>query len=180
MLVREPGVLYVSRGEGSLPSDAWPQMPPAQDSIAVVVPGRMALAAGWQDSERLLIATPGDQVTSATIRTFSKCDWMPSSLPAPLELRARRPGDTFEPLGLHGHSQKLSDFFVNEKLPARARARWPLLCEGDSIAWIPGFRPAGGMQAPRPDTQRAIRLEVSRTRVGAAPRLARGDLAGPA
>ncbi|MFM8369739.1 MAG: tRNA lysidine(34) synthetase TilS, partial [Chloroflexota bacterium] len=39
-------------------------------------------------------------------------------------------------------TQKLSDFFVNEKLPHRARDRWPLLCAGDEIIWVPGFRPA--------------------------------------
>jgi tRNA(Ile)-lysidine synthase len=63
-------------------------------------------------------------------------------LPESLELRARRPGDRFEPLGMNGHSQKLSDFFVNEKLPQRARDRWPLLCSGDIVIWIPGYRPA--------------------------------------
>jgi len=37
--------------------------------------------------------------------------------------------------------QKLSDFFINEKLPPRARGRWPLLCAGEKIIWVPGFRP---------------------------------------
>jgi tRNA(Ile)-lysidine synthase len=45
-----------------------------------------------------------------------------------------------QPLGLGGHSQKLSDFFVNEKVPARARARWPLLCAGETVVWVPGHR----------------------------------------
>jgi tRNA(Ile)-lysidine synthase len=43
---------------------------------------------------------------------------------------------------MDGHSQKLSDFFVNEKLPHRARDQWPLLCAGEEIVWVPGFRPA--------------------------------------
>ncbi|MEN9562926.1 MAG: tRNA(Ile)-lysidine synthase, partial [Chloroflexota bacterium] len=51
-------------------------------------------------------------------------------------------GDHFSPLGMDGHSQKLSDFFVNEKLPQRARDHWPLLCVDDEIIWVPGFRPA--------------------------------------
>ncbi|HEY9152089.1 MAG TPA: tRNA lysidine(34) synthetase TilS, partial [Anaerolineales bacterium] len=59
-----------------------------------------------------------------------------------LELRVRRDGDTFEPLGMQGHSQKLSDFFTNGKLPPRARPRWPLLCAAEKIIWVPGFRPA--------------------------------------
>ncbi len=35
---------------------------------------------------------------------------------------------------------KLSDFMVNVKLPRRARARWPIVCAGDKIVWVPGFR----------------------------------------
>jgi tRNA(Ile)-lysidine synthase len=64
------------------------------------------------------------------------------SLPAALELRIRSAGDRFEPLGMDGHSQKLSDFLVNEKMPQRARERWPLLCSGDTVVWVPGYRPA--------------------------------------
>ena len=58
------------------------------------------------------------------------------------ELRTRREGDRFEPLGMNGQVMKLSDFFINAKLPQRARDRWPLLCMGDIIVWIPGYRPA--------------------------------------
>jgi tRNA(Ile)-lysidine synthase len=31
---------------------------------------------------------------------------------------------------------------VNEKIPQRAREYWPLLCAGDEIIWVPGYRPA--------------------------------------
>ena len=31
VLVREPGVIYLSRGEGVLPFDAWPQMPAGRE-----------------------------------------------------------------------------------------------------------------------------------------------------
>ena len=65
-----------------------------------------------------------------------------SRLPGQIEVRARRPGDRFEPIGMDGHSMKLSDFFINEKLPQRARDAWPLLCSGDTIIWVPGYRPA--------------------------------------
>ena len=54
----------------------------------------------------------------------------------------RNAGDRFEPLGMDGHSQKVSDFLVNEKVPRRARDRWPLLCSGDTVIWVPGHRPA--------------------------------------
>ncbi len=62
-------------------------------------------------------------------------------LPEGLELRTRQAGDRFEPLGLEGHSQKLSDFMVNVKMPQRARDGWPLVCAGETVVWVPGYRP---------------------------------------
>jgi tRNA(Ile)-lysidine synthase len=50
------------------------------------------------------------------------------------------PGDRFKPLGMHGNGLKLSNFWINEKLPREARALWPLICAKDEIIWIPGFR----------------------------------------
>ena len=47
-----------------------------------------------------------------------------------------------KPLGMDGHSQKLSDFMINEGMPKRARNRWPLLCCEDEVIWVPGYRPA--------------------------------------
>jgi len=44
---------------------------------------------------------------------------------SPLYVRARRPGDRFAPLGMDGHTMKLSDFMINVKIPRRARDRWP-------------------------------------------------------
>jgi tRNA(Ile)-lysidine synthase len=43
---------------------------------------------------------------------------------------------------MDGHEVKISDFFINVKLPQRARERWPLLCMGDKVVWVPGYRPA--------------------------------------
>jgi tRNA(Ile)-lysidine synthase len=135
-------LIYASRGESSLPLDAWPQLPPGRDSVSIEFPGKILLASGWSFAARPVVdVAEADQ----------GADWMKDAfcarldaerLPAPLELRGRRPGDRFKPLGLNGHSQKLSDLFVNEKVPARARARWPLVCAGKVIVWIPGFRPA--------------------------------------
>lgn len=53
-----------------------------------------------------------------------------------LMLRTRRPGDRFVPLGLEGHSQKISDVFINLKIPKNYRDRVPLLVVNDEIAWF--------------------------------------------
>lgn len=59
----------------------------------------------------------------------------------PLTVRGRKAGDRFQPLGLNGHSQKLSDFLINQKIPEKARDAWPLVTWEDEILWVAGIRP---------------------------------------
>ncbi len=69
-----------------------------------------------------------------------------------LVIRSRRPGDRIRPIGLQG-SVSLQDLFVNSKVPAFARARMPVLANGNEILWVPGYRIAdswkvGGKNEP--------------------------------
>lgn len=57
----------------------------------------------------------------------------------PMELRHWRHGDRFHPLGSKG-SQKLSDFFNNNKIDNFTKKKILLLCIGTEIVWIVGFR----------------------------------------
>ncbi|WZL72805.1 tRNA lysidine(34) synthetase TilS [Clostridiaceae bacterium 35-E11] len=54
-------------------------------------------------------------------------------------LRNRRAGDRFTPLGMKG-SKKLKDYFIDEKVPREKRDEIPLLCDGDEIMWVIGYR----------------------------------------
>ena len=54
-----------------------------------------------------------------------------AELVLPLTVRARQPGERFRPLGMGGHSMKLSDFMINNNLPRRGRAAWPLVVSGE-------------------------------------------------
>jgi tRNA(Ile)-lysidine synthase len=75
------------------------------------------------------------------------------ALQGDLSLSIRHDGDRFEPLGMDGHTQKLSDFFTNVKLPQRVRERWPLLCAGRVIAWIPGYQPSHAFRLTKASRQ---------------------------
>ncbi|HUI89137.1 MAG TPA: tRNA lysidine(34) synthetase TilS [Anaerolineales bacterium] len=141
-LFREGDALYVAKPNAELPFDRWPQMPAQEDLIGLSVPGEVSLPGGWKFS-----AEPWRLPALAWEQSSRNGDpfqvWLDAEgMPDPLQLRIRREGDVFEPLGMKNHSQKLSDFFTNEKLPARARSRWPLLCAAEKIIWVPGFRPA--------------------------------------
>ncbi len=57
-----------------------------------------------------------------------------------LRLRWPTPGDRFQPLGLGGRTQRLSDFFTNAHVPREARATTPVVVCGDAILWVVGHR----------------------------------------
>ena len=59
------------------------------------------------------------------------------ALAQPLEVRLRRPGDSF---ALKEGRQKLKDFFINWKLPRRERDRVPVFTAGGEIFWLGGLR----------------------------------------
>ncbi len=55
-----------------------------------------------------------------------------------LVVRSRKPGDSFQPLGLHGR-KKLQDFFVDRKVARAERDRIPLVVNReDQIVWVVG------------------------------------------
>lgn len=140
-LIREENFIYVCTSNAELPFDLYPQMP-NREVISVTLSNMVTLTNGWKFNSELwrLPALAQDQA-SKNDDQFQV--WLDAqNLSDNLELRVRNSGDVFYPLGMDGHSQKLSDFFVNEKIPQRMRERYPLLCVGDEIVWVPGFRPA--------------------------------------
>lgn len=56
-----------------------------------------------------------------------------------LNVRSRREGERFWPLGLVG-SKKLKDFFIDYKIDREKRNEIPLICDGDEIMWVVGYR----------------------------------------
>jgi tRNA(Ile)-lysidine synthase len=85
------------------------------------------------------------------------------ALDLPLTVRGRKAGDQIKPLGLNGHSTKISDVMINIKLPQEVRDRWPLICSGGEIVWIPGYRVSELAQV-KPGTNRVLHLRVFRDR----------------
>ena len=63
------------------------------------------------------------------------------SLEFPLHLRHWKPGDMFQPYGMAGKSQKLQDFFTNQKLSRIEKEQvWVLEDCYERIIWILGLR----------------------------------------
>ncbi|MEO8357857.1 MAG: tRNA lysidine(34) synthetase TilS [Chloroflexota bacterium] len=141
-LLREGLLTYVVAGDATLPVERWPQMPEQGHPISIKMPGTVSLSGGWTlHCERWNIASLAMQQAISNDDPFQV--WLDArDISDAVELRVRQGGDRFEPLGMDGHEMKISDFFINVKLPQRARDRWPLLCMGEKVVWVPGYRPA--------------------------------------
>lgn len=88
------------------------------------------------------------------------CSLAPEAVGArPLLLRTRQPGDRIEPLGMQG-TRRLQDLFVDAKLPRSDRDKLPLLCCGETVVWVPGYRVARDF-AVRDATAPAIQIRIT-------------------
>jgi len=141
-LLREADQVFVAGESATLPFERWPQLSVGADLVPLNPPCQIELPGGWRFTcEKWNIPALAREQMQANEDPFQV--WLDAEgLQGGLSLRIRKEGDRFEPLGMDGHSQKVSDFFTNVKLPQRARERWPLLSVGEAIAWIPGFQPA--------------------------------------
>lgn len=105
------------------------------------VPGEVRTA-GWsiasmcvtgQEAHREIAARNESRVASVAGVAFAETNpgdaW---------SVRAPRPGDRIRPLGMNGH-RKLSDVFIDAKVPLRRRAQAVVVERNGDIVWVPGL-----------------------------------------
>ena len=160
-LLREASLIYIAARNVTLPVERWPQMPDQSNIISLDIPGTVKLSGGWKlNCERWNIASLATEQARMNQDPFQV--WVDAQgIQDTLELRIRQDGDRFEPLGMDGHEMKISDFFINVKLPQRARDRWPLLCMGEKVIWVPGYRPAHPFRLTD-STRQALYFSITR------------------
>jgi len=155
-LYQEGDAILMAGLEADLPSTHWPLM---TGERAVPLNGcvklneHFSLSAVEVEIGMAQAAAPenGDSFTA----------WLDADLAGgQLSVRTRRAGDGFSPLGMEGKTVKLQDFYINIKLPRRARAGWPLVCAGEQIVWVPGFRLAHPFRITE-KTLQALKLVIN-------------------
>lgn len=152
-LVWEDIHVYLAAWEADLPLSDWPQW--LGDAKPLKTPGKLKLPAGWRITTTI---EEGKQVYENACQNDDPYQaWLAVKQESTLTLRTRCPGDRFRPLGMGGSSVKLADYFINRKLPRRARNAWPLICVGDKIAWVPGYHLAHPFRLTE-KTRRAVHL----------------------
>lgn len=147
--------------QGTLPNIiTHPQLLDVSLPIELNPGDKLALNAGWQLNLRLMSAEDYEQLSPIVRQDPRQAFIDPSKLKGPLEMRIPQPGERWAPLGLEKGSQKLSDFFVNNKIPQAARANWPVVQSGGSIVWLVGLRLAHNWRL-RGDEQEILHLSLS-------------------
>ncbi len=125
----------------ALPTATVPPSGPQLDAAEaqpLAVPGTMALANGWRLESAYVEEQPPQQVDYRQQNPWRVC--LDAERAGSLVVRGRREGERFQPLGLEGHSVRVSEFMINQKIPAELRARWPIIANEEHVLWIVGQR----------------------------------------
>ena len=76
----------------------------------------------------------------------------------PIIFRYRKDGDKFMPLGMKGN-KKLKDLFMDLKIPKDKRNEIPLICFGDDIGWVVGYRVSEKFKVSK-DTKNILQIRI--------------------
>lgn len=109
-----------------------PEPTPYEYPVPLETPILIPQAGAWLDV-RLLNAVP-PSVETTPESAFIDAD----ALQGQLWVRNGRRGDRFQPLGMPA-PKKLSDIFIDRKIPRTERWLLPLLCDEAGILWVPGY-----------------------------------------
>lgn len=117
----------------------------------------LELPSGWRlSAEEQGRASPGTCAPSVAHAGAAAVDvrWVS----APLTVRTVRPGDRIR---LPAGRRKLSDLFIDRKIPRAERSRLAVVALGADIIWVPGIAVAANVIAGK-DAERWMRLRAER------------------
>jgi tRNA(Ile)-lysidine synthase len=161
-LFTENGKIYLAAYEADFLFKQWPQVEQSSAisyQLSPVSVQQLVLGNGWILSAEYCTLTTDNW--SGNIDNWSA--WLDADrLPAvSLVIRPCRAGDVFSPLGMGGQAIKLKDFYTNVKIPRRARMQWPLVCAGEQVVWVMGYRIAHMFRITE-KTKHILHLEINK------------------
>ncbi len=123
------------------------------ETRAVAVPGCTALPEIGLALQAALVAADGYAIPRGRHCVAFDADGIPGSL----SVRARRPGDRFEPFG--GVESRVKALLINAKVPRWARHAVPIIEADGRIVWIAGLRRSNAAPVDRA-TRRVLELSL--------------------
>lgn len=154
-LFSEKGKTYLAAYEADLPFAEWPQV----SRQSIISHPQLDLGQGWVlVKEEKNMDAEGWSKSSDNWSAWLDADRLPAG---DLVLRPRRAGDVVSPLGMNGQTIRVKDFYINLKIPQRARAQWPLVCAGEQIVWVVGYRIAQPFRITE-ETKHILHLQIKK------------------
>ena len=160
-LFNENGKLYLATYTAEILFTQWPQVNQAISfSVKQSTSSRQQVELG---NRWVLSAEFSRKPETWLNNTENWSAWLDAeALPADaLVIRPRYAGDMFAPLGMHGQSTKVKDFYTNVKIPRRARTNWPLVCTKEQVVWVAGYRIGNPFRITE-KTRSILHLEIKR------------------
>ncbi|MFW6184062.1 MAG: tRNA lysidine(34) synthetase TilS [Chloroflexota bacterium] len=156
MLTVEYETLRVADPSASMPTSAPQLLEPEPQPLNV--PGELELENGW----RLEVWNEPAEIEAALEQ--ARNPWrafVDADAAGTLSVRARRAGERFKPFGMAGHSARVADVMINEKIPAEYRARWPIVANERHLVWLVGHRIDERVRV-RAGTRRVLAMRCAR------------------
>ena len=139
LIQNQPETFLLSLGNFDLPQTEFPQLPDSMP-LMLTLKKPVKLLTGWQIKAEMVDKKAYDRLPSE-IKQNHRHAWLnPADLEWPLLVRQPIEGERWSPLGMVHKHQKMSDFFINNKIPRTARNFWPVVCSGGSILWVADLR----------------------------------------
>lgn len=139
LIQNQPGTFLLSLGEFDLPQTGFPQLP-GESALKLTLKKPVKLAQGWQIKAEKIDKDVFERLPTA-VKENPLHAWLnPADLELPLVVRQPFKGERWSPLGMVHKHQKMSDFFINQKIPRTVRNSWPVVSSGGSILWVVGLR----------------------------------------
>lgn len=152
-------VFILKTWEAALPDWGKPLLKTVDDEQLLDIGHPVRLRHGWRLQAELIEDIPQNYPQRAQALDDYET-WLDyDRLEMPLTVRGREAGDRWQPLGMKVHTQKLQDFFINEKIDAHLRDVWPLVCSDEEIAWVVGLRPSTIFKITA-DTRRILHIRT--------------------
>jgi len=151
---KDRGYLLTNRDD--LEGEGWLKL--ENDMAEVTIPGFTPINKNWCLKSTVLSIDEVGEIFKRNENSY--CAYLDAELTKrKIIMRKRHAGDRYAPLGLSGHTMKLSDFWINKGFPKRFRADWPLIISNKQLIWIPGFQPAFNVRITE-STEHVLQLNV--------------------
>jgi len=125
-----PGLRVRREHDGLVFAPPGNRLPLHESARALHVPGRLDVDGWHMEAWRVDAPGAGQLSNSGNGIAYIPCDDV-------MVVRYPREGDRMQPFGMNGH-KKLSDVFIDRKIPKRRRASTPVIEVDGEIVWVVG------------------------------------------